>query len=130
MKTTINCFSNSYAHSKSRNKVIDGTEVSWKHIARLHAEDIAGNETVPGFYGKLFIATIQTRRLVYFMNRYFDCLNVSKYRKLEVDPNDESDIGDKLQVKGVTIPLPNRLFGSPDLSQLSNKDNFECVLCV
>ena len=48
--------------------------------------------------------------------------------KLEIDPdcsNDVTDIGDKLHVKGVTIPHPNRLVGSPDFTPLSNIDNFD-----
>ena len=115
MKTTRNCFSNSHAHSNTRNLVIKGTEVSWQHIVRLHSSDVAANGAVPGLYqtklrtehvylaprSRMTVslavqvlsksvydalvmqgdtATVQTRNLVFMMNKFFDCLNVSKFR--------------------------------------------------
>ena len=50
MKTTRNNFSNSGAHSGSRNLMIDGMIVSWQHIIDLFACDRGMDRTAPGLY--------------------------------------------------------------------------------
>ena len=49
IKTTRNCFSNSGAHLKSRNLVINGMEVSWQHIVNL-LEFEQGSSDAPGLH--------------------------------------------------------------------------------